>query len=321
MLARSALRDVVLVKQGERDDEDPQHVLDKPNKRDVDRRPRNALSSLLKGKMKDKEMKEKGVVEGDEDEDDDDKEDDDGEGDGMKKTKSGGVNKEKEEGKTSNTKKIDRETATPFLLRVFFQKGRHYNIEHFRRDNTPESECQLYTWMDVTLREICDLLKDELPFIRETDYNLAFRLIYPGADGRSVTTDIGEVHSRFKRATDYRPLFLAEKPITFEIGDMLSLSIVEEDHQTWIARHTPGGKRGGDFHGRNKGGKSGHGGHDDRGGFIAGRGGLKGMLSDQHKGKGGGGKGKGKKGYGKDDRHGPYERRGRPEIQKKFELV
>ena len=50
----------------------------------------------------------------------------------------------------------------PLLLRVFPKLGGHHRLEEFVRVRTAEldDEVQIYTWLDATLRELSDLVKE-----------------------------------------------------------------------------------------------------------------------------------------------------------------
>jgi len=54
-----------------------------------------------------------------------------------------------------------------------------------------DDELQVYTWPDVTLRELADLIKDVAPEARSNTAKLQFRLIYPDKAGKNVMTELG----------------------------------------------------------------------------------------------------------------------------------
>ncbi|CAO2652373.1 Nn.00g006560.m01.CDS01 [Neocucurbitaria sp. VM-36] len=101
--------------------------------------------------------------------------------------------------------KIDRQTTTPFLLRLFFKQGSFHRLDEF--DPTlPRlpTNVQIYTWQSCTLRELCKLLLSAVPTLLPqpfTGSRIAFRLVYPdiqgsnrpGAPGRYISRDIGSV--------------------------------------------------------------------------------------------------------------------------------
>jgi histone deacetylase complex subunit SAP18 len=117
--------------------------------------------------------------------------------------------------------KIDRQTTTPFLLRLFFKQGafhRYVSTNTVLRLGTkfsrldefdpalpkPPTHLQIYTWQSCTLRELCKLLLSAVPTQLPQPYTgtrIAFRLVFPdiqgsnrpGAPGRFISRDIGSV--------------------------------------------------------------------------------------------------------------------------------
>ena len=43
-----------------------------------------------------------------------------------------------------------------------------------------DDEVQVYTWMDATLRELSDLIKEASPAARDRNSQLSFAIVYPG---------------------------------------------------------------------------------------------------------------------------------------------
>eukprot|EP00397_Hematodinium_sp_SG-2012_P044245 GEMP01049375.1.p1 GENE.GEMP01049375.1~~GEMP01049375.1.p1 ORF type:complete len:182 (+),score=41.15 GEMP01049375.1:57-602(+) len=118
---------------------------------------------------------------------------------------------------------LDRNRICPFLLRIFHKMGEHHSLEDFQPGKEPEgSELQVYTWSDVTLRELADLVKDVASDALAPEARLSFRLIYPGKDGKNVMTDVGEVLSITKGESDNKLL----SDSNFQVGDCLSLAIL-----------------------------------------------------------------------------------------------
>lgn len=121
---------------------------------------------------------------------------------------------------------VDRKRMCPFLLRIFHKMGEHHTLEDFQQGTEPQgAELQVYTWSDVTLRELADLVKDVSNEALSPDAKLSFRLIYPGKDGKNVMTDVGEVLSMEKSANDNKLLSSSN----FQVGDCLSLAITTKD--------------------------------------------------------------------------------------------
>lgn len=127
-------------------------------------------------------------------------------------------------GKGSNVRpRLDRSKTCPFLLRVFHKIGGHHGLDAFaERGKEPvDDELQVYTWSDVTLRELADLIKDVAPEARSQTARLNFRLVYPDKAGRSVMTELGTVTS-LKRGPDDDKQLSSSK---FQTGDLLDLAI------------------------------------------------------------------------------------------------
>jgi histone deacetylase complex subunit SAP18 len=121
--------------------------------------------------------------------------------------------------------KIDRQTTTPFLLRLFFKQnsfhrcaliivvqtcGANVVLTNGRLDEFDPTlprlptNVQIYTWQSCSLRELCTLLLSAVPTLLPQPYagsRIAFRLVYPdiqgsnrpGAPGRFISRDIGSV--------------------------------------------------------------------------------------------------------------------------------
>eukprot|EP00933_Yihiella_yeosuensis_P015652 TRINITY_DN13587_c0_g2_i1.p1 TRINITY_DN13587_c0_g2~~TRINITY_DN13587_c0_g2_i1.p1 ORF type:complete len:193 (+),score=40.70 TRINITY_DN13587_c0_g2_i1:77-655(+) len=118
---------------------------------------------------------------------------------------------------------LDRSKTCPFLLRVFRKIGGHHDIDDFaERGKEPvDEELQVYTWPDVTLRELSDLVKDVAPEARTPGARLSFRLVYPDKTGKNVMTDLGAVTAMRRGPDDDRPLSSSK----FQTGDLVDLAI------------------------------------------------------------------------------------------------
>merc|ERR1712187_336726 len=117
----------------------------------------------------------------------------------------------------------NREKTCPFLLRIFYKKGGFHGPEAFQdRGKEPvDDELQVYTWPDVTLRELADLIKDVAPEARSHNARLNFRLIYPDKAGKNVMTELGTVTASKRGADDDKALSSSK----FQTGDLLDLAI------------------------------------------------------------------------------------------------
>jgi len=126
------------------------------------------------------------------------------------------------EDRTEEKKPIDREKTCPLLLRVFCANGRHNPMNDYNRGNVPTNELQIYTWMDCTLRELTQLIKEVNPDARRRGTIYEFSVVYP--DPRSNTyrlRDIGSTQSGIRGVDDNKTLHQCK----FEIGDYIDVAI------------------------------------------------------------------------------------------------
>ncbi|CAN4097417.1 unnamed protein product [Withania somnifera] len=121
---------------------------------------------------------------------------------------------------------VDREKTCPLLLRVFTKVGGHHSDNEFAvRGKEPKDEVQIYTWMDATLRELTDLVKEVAPEARRRDATLSFAFVYPDKRGRFVVREVGRTFSYPNmRRPDSGSKSLSE--LKFQIGDYLDVAIL-----------------------------------------------------------------------------------------------
>ncbi|XP_009607108.1 histone deacetylase complex subunit SAP18-like [Nicotiana tabacum] len=121
---------------------------------------------------------------------------------------------------------VDREKTCPLLLRVFTKIGGHHSDNDFAvRGKEPKDEVQIYTWMDATLRELTDLVKEVAPEARRRDATLSFAFVYPDKRGRFVVREVGRTFSYPNmRRPDSGSKTLSE--LKFQIGDYLDVAIL-----------------------------------------------------------------------------------------------
>ncbi|KAG9239263.1 Sin3 associated polypeptide p18-domain-containing protein [Amylocarpus encephaloides] len=104
----------------------------------------------------------------------------------------------------SDPVKVDRQTTTPFHLKLFYRNGGFHRLDEFSPNSELPPHLQIYTWQTCTLRELSHLLTSALPSqLPEpaTGTRVAFRLIFPdtrnsGPDsgiGRYKTKDLGSI--------------------------------------------------------------------------------------------------------------------------------
>ncbi|KAL9084635.1 MAG: hypothetical protein Q9159_005116 [Coniocarpon cinnabarinum] len=101
--------------------------------------------------------------------------------------------------------KIDRQSTTPFLLKLFYRSNDFHKIDEFTPTRQPSSYLQIYTWPNCSLRELSTLLTSTLPQSFESTaagHRIAFRLVYPDmrsaprtpdAPGRYAAKEMGSV--------------------------------------------------------------------------------------------------------------------------------
>lgn len=120
---------------------------------------------------------------------------------------------------------VDREKVCPLLIRVFIKPGSHHRLEDFAiRGKEPggDAEIQIYTWMDATLREMSDLIKEVKLAARGRMTRLSFAFVYPDKRGRNVMRQVGLVHSTRPGEDDNKTL----KALNFQTGDFLDVAIL-----------------------------------------------------------------------------------------------
>ncbi|KIN06003.1 hypothetical protein OIDMADRAFT_100848 [Oidiodendron maius Zn] len=100
--------------------------------------------------------------------------------------------------------KVDRQTTTPFYLKLFYKSGGFHRVDEFYSSEELPPHLQIYTWHTATLRELSHLLTTAIPDLLPDPAigtRLAFRLIFPdtrnpgpaSGPGRYVTKDLGSV--------------------------------------------------------------------------------------------------------------------------------
>lgn len=93
--------------------------------------------------------------------------------------------------------KIDRQTTTPFLLRLYYRSNAFHSPSEFTTVPPPsslqQSSLQIYTWPTCTLSELTSLLSAALPHLLPSPAvgtRIGYRLLFP--DTRSVTAAGGD---------------------------------------------------------------------------------------------------------------------------------
>ncbi|KAI9880238.1 MAG: hypothetical protein M1830_004582 [Pleopsidium flavum] len=101
--------------------------------------------------------------------------------------------------------KVDRQTTTPFHLKLFYRTGAFHRLEEFPSSSAGSlpPHLQIYTWPSCTLRELSHLLTSALPNLLPDPVigtRLSYRLIFPDTrdggrpgPGRYLNKELGSV--------------------------------------------------------------------------------------------------------------------------------
>ncbi|KAI9721205.1 MAG: hypothetical protein M1812_002366 [Candelaria pacifica] len=101
--------------------------------------------------------------------------------------------------------KVDRQTTTPFHLKLFYRTGSFHRLEEFPSSpsTTLPPHLQIYTWPSCTLRELSHLLTSTLPTLLPDPVigtRLSYRLIFPDTrdagrpgPGRYLSKELGSI--------------------------------------------------------------------------------------------------------------------------------
>lgn len=124
--------------------------------------------------------------------------------------------------KDVDVKPVDREKTCPLLLRVFVSdNGRHHRPEEYSRGSLPSNELQIYTWLDASLKELTNLVKEVRPDARKKGTLFKFATCYMDRGGRFRLKEIGQTVGGQKGEDDSITLS-SEK---FQIGDYMDVAI------------------------------------------------------------------------------------------------
>ena len=106
--------------------------------------------------------------------------------------------------------------------------GRHHDVSEFdNRGREPAEEVQIYTWPDVTLRELGELVKEVVIAARMPHARLSFAFVYPDRRGRNVIRVVGKIDaSPGHNVGDDDEKTLAS--LSFETGDFLSVCVLNQ---------------------------------------------------------------------------------------------
>lgn len=119
-------------------------------------------------------------------------------------------------------KAVDREKTCPLLLRVFTNFGRHNNISDYHNGHPP-NQLQIYTWMDATLRELTNLIREVVTEAQQRGTCFYFMLVSPDRTSpRYHVREIGQTVCGQKGLDDNKTLLQSR----FIIGDYLDVKIL-----------------------------------------------------------------------------------------------
>ena len=105
----------------------------------------------------------------------------------------------------------------------------------------PDGEIRIHTWMDATLREVADMIEDQIRKQNKVNdaergraggrleinsrSRLEMALVYPNRSGKNIMREIGSVRASQQGKDDETTL----KNVRLEAGDFLSIAIKEDD--------------------------------------------------------------------------------------------
>ena len=96
-------------------------------------------------------------------------------------------------------------------------------FREYEQGHTPENELQIYTWMDATLGEITQLIKEVNPDSRRRGIQFSFSIVSADeSHNRYYLTDVGKTENGQRRGDDQ--IQLANK--RFRVGDYLDVAII-----------------------------------------------------------------------------------------------
>eukprot|EP01114_Cavostelium_apophysatum_P016921 TRINITY_DN490_c0_g3_i1.p2 TRINITY_DN490_c0_g3~~TRINITY_DN490_c0_g3_i1.p2 ORF type:complete len:223 (-),score=65.82 TRINITY_DN490_c0_g3_i1:1382-2008(-) len=118
-------------------------------------------------------------------------------------------------------KTVDRENSCPFLLKTFVKQNARFKEEEFRTTDTKsreDKEVHIHTWMDASISEVLDLLKEVEPAAREWGTKATLHFVYPDRTGVTV---MKEIASTGVDRLDERTL----DELRFAVGDSLAVEL------------------------------------------------------------------------------------------------
>jgi len=113
-------------------------------------------------------------------------------------------------------------TACPFLIRAFIKQNELHKEEEFQNLRAPPGkEIELHAWMDATLGQITDLIKESEPTARSYGSKLSFGFVYPDKRGKNVKKDVGIVDPLRSGREEMKTL----DELRYQVGDFLAVTV------------------------------------------------------------------------------------------------
>ena len=82
----------------------------------------------------------------------------------------------------------------------------------------------MHTWMDATLRELSDLIKEASPSARDRNSQLSLAVVYPDRRGVMVLKEVGIIHALRHGPDDLKTL----EKLQFQTGDFLDCAVLTQ---------------------------------------------------------------------------------------------
>eukprot|EP01086_Lenisia_limosa_P006271 TRINITY_DN24987_c0_g1_i1.p1 TRINITY_DN24987_c0_g1~~TRINITY_DN24987_c0_g1_i1.p1 ORF type:complete len:126 (+),score=26.78 TRINITY_DN24987_c0_g1_i1:34-411(+) len=121
----------------------------------------------------------------------------------------------------STFRRVNREKTCPFLLRIFPIVGAHNKESSYAKGDTPKNEIQIHTWMDATLFEIRDLMKELVPDMRKDGGRVSIALVYPDKTSKFTMREVGRIYCCKSGPDDKKTL----QDLQLQPGDYLDVAI------------------------------------------------------------------------------------------------
>ena len=131
---------------------------------------------------------------------------------------------------------VDRERTCPLVVRCFVREGTHHKQEDYavRGQEPAGAEVHVHTWMDATLREVSDMIKQVNPLARDRNSQLSLAAVYPDRRGVMVLKEFGIIHALRYGPDDIKTL----ESLQFETGDFLDCAVLPQP-KPWSATPAP----------------------------------------------------------------------------------